>query len=477
VLTLAAPAFLLAGALTMLVPLALHLIRRRPPGRVPLPTARFLAEDPRNAIRVSRPTDVLLLALRMLLLLLAGAAFSRPAWIPAPEGTSTVVLLDRGGAVDADGWRAGLFVARQALLGPEGESRGELVLFDTAAVHVSRVRVRPELFDSLLAAGPGRARSDYGVALRAIPSATRALRGADSVTVRMISPLSRAGWSPGLGALRESAWPGSIQLTRLPMVRDTVTAAAAGSSRRAYVVAGEGGRFVGAALGALGYQVQVIPPTGLVSATDTITPDSGAYFVLTQPNHPTARELISRVRRGASLVVASTAVVDSGAWSYMMPWNGPFTLRPNSAGGTMWLGADLRIGGAAGRVEGRTTEGARTVAAWDDGRPAVTALRARAGCTVYVGTALEGGDLPFQAEYPAMLGRLARGCESHEGTTIDRPLDSGALQVLRGRGASSIAANRLGATGGIAFGRWLLAAALGVALIETFLAYGRRAPR
>lgn len=475
-LTFAAPAFLLAGALGVLVPLALHLIRRRPPGRVPLPTARFLAEDPRNAVRVSRPTDLLLLTLRMLLLLLVGAAFSRPAWIPAPEGTSTVVLLDRGGAVDADGWRAGLSAARQALLGPQWEARGELVLFDSAAVHVPRARVRPELFDSLLATGPGRAQSDYAAALRAIPSATRTLRGADSVTVRMISPLLRAGWSPGLGALRESAWPGSIQMTRLPMARDTAARDLPASSRRAYVVAGEGGRFVNAALGALGYDARVIPPVGLAASTDTVTPHDGAFFVLTQPDRSTAMELASRTRRGATLVVASTAVADSGAWSSMMPWDGPFAMRPNSAG-TMWLGADLRVGGAAGRVEGWTAEGARTVAAWDDGRPAAAAVPTRAGCTVYVGTALEGGDLPFQAEYPAFLGRLARGCESQDATTIDRPLDSGAIQVLRGRGASSIAANRLGAAGGIAFGRWLVAAALAVALIETLLAYRRRAPR
>ncbi|HEY7771261.1 BatA domain-containing protein, partial [Longimicrobium sp.] len=433
-LTFAAPAFLLAGTLAMLVPLALHLIRRRPLGRVPLPTARFLAEDPRNAVRVSRPTDLLLLVLRMLLLLLVGAAFSRPAWIPAPKGTSAVVLLDQGSGVDAEAWRIGLSMARQALLGPGGEARGELVLFDSAAVHLPRTRVRPELFDSLLAAGPGRARSDYAVALRAIPSAARALRGADSVTVQMISPLSSAGWSPGLGALRESAWPGAIQLTRLPMARDTATRELPASSRRAYVVAGEGGRFVSTALGALGYQLQVIAPTGLSASADTITPDSGAYFVLTQPDRPTARELSARVRRGASLVVASTAIVDSGAWSYMMPWDGPFTVRPNSAGGTMWLGADLRIGGAAGRVEGRTAEGAWTIAAWDDGRPAATAMRGVRGCSVYVGTALEGGDLPFQAEYPAMLGRLARGCESRNATMIGRPLDSGAVQVLRGRG-------------------------------------------
>lgn len=468
-LTFAAPAFLLAGALAMLVPLALHLIRRRPPGRVPLPTVRFLAEDPRNAVRVSRPTDLPLLALRMLLLLLAGAAFSRPAWIPAPEGTSTVVLLDRGGAVEAAGWRAALAAARQALLGPEGEARGELVLFDSAAVHVPRARVRPELFDSLLAAGPGRARSDYGVALRAIPSATRALRGADSVTVRMISPLSSNGWSPGLGALRESAWPGSIQLTRIPMARDTTSAARPASSRRAYVVARGGGRFVSAALGALGYDVRAFP-TGPA-------PDSSIYFILSASHGPVFAELVVRARGGATVVLAHTAVQWRGDRAALMPWSNGFALVPNSRGGAMWFGADLRIGGAAGRVSGEPANGARTVAAWDDGWPAATAMRMGRGCLVFVGTAMEGGDLPFQAEYPAMLGRLARGCEPQDETTSDRPLDPGALQVLRGRGASSIAAHRLGAAGGIAFGRWLLAAALAVALIETMLAYRRRAPR
>src|SRR3712207_53890 len=120
-LTLGIPAFLVAGALAMLVPLALHLIRRRPPMRAPLPTARFLVEDPRNAVRVSRPTDLPLLALRMLLLLLLGFALARPAWLPTPEGTSTVVLLDRGAAMQGDGWRAAVGEARRSLLDPAGE--------------------------------------------------------------------------------------------------------------------------------------------------------------------------------------------------------------------------------------------------------------------------------------------------------------------------------------------------------------------
>src|SRR4051812_689774 len=134
VITFGAPWFLLAGGIAALVPLALHLIRRRPPSRAPLPTARFLSPDPRTSVRVGRPTDLLLLALRMLLLVLAAAAFARPVWRPAARGTAGVVLLDRGAATaGGDAWPRGVAAARQRLLGPRGEALGALVLFDSAA--------------------------------------------------------------------------------------------------------------------------------------------------------------------------------------------------------------------------------------------------------------------------------------------------------------------------------------------------------
>ncbi|HET7461305.1 MAG TPA: BatA domain-containing protein, partial [Longimicrobium sp.] len=185
-LTFGTPAFLLAGALAALVPLALHLIRRRPPARAPLPTERFLTPDPRTSVRVSRPTDPLLLALRMLLLALAGAAFARPAWVPRARGTSEIVLVDRGAAM-ASGWARAVAAARGRLLGPDGRARGELVLFDTAALRVPRRRVTPALFDSLVSAPPSAGTIRYAAALRAIPGAARELRGADSVRVAMIT--------------------------------------------------------------------------------------------------------------------------------------------------------------------------------------------------------------------------------------------------------------------------------------------------
>ncbi|WP_420127474.1 BatA domain-containing protein [Longimicrobium sp.] len=467
-LTLAFPAFLVAGALAMLVPLGLHLIRRRPPGRAPLPTARFLVEDPRKAVRVSRPTDLPLLVLRMLLLLLLGLGLARPAWLPAPEGTSTVVLLDRGSAMRGDGWRAAVGEARRSLLDADGESRGELVMFDTAAVRVPRARITPALFDSLLAADAGGAAADYAAALRAISPAARELRGADSVRVRMISALADEGWSAGLAPLRRAAWPGGLDLARVPMARPaTDSAAPATAELTSVTLAAPGGGFVATALAAVGMDGPRVSPSGALPAAA-----ASVYVVMGAPSASTANQLLERARAGATLIVTPGAVAEPlrGA----LPWTGGYGLV--RGGGALWFGAETELAGAAGRVlAGGPAEGARTVAAWEDGRPAATAKRLERGCVVFVGTELEGGELPFQAAYPAALARLARGCDATGGTAAPRPLDPGALAVLRGRGPSAVPASAVGAAGaGVPLGRWMLAAALLAALIETLLAYRRR---
>jgi Aerotolerance regulator N-terminal len=471
VLTFAAPAFLLAGALAMLLPLALHLIRRRPPMRAPLPTARFLVEDPRNAVRVSRPTDLRLLALRMLLLLLLGLALARPAWIPAPQGTSTVVLLDRGAAMRGDGWRAALGEARRSLLGADGEARGELVMFDTAAERVPRQRITPALFDSLLAAGATDRPADYAAALRAIPASARELRGADSVRVRMISPLADGGWTPGLGPLRRAAWPGTLDLARVPIASAAPDSAAdAGTPpRRALTLSTRGGGFAAAALGAAGIE------SGRADPRAPLPGEAAVYLLMDAPSAQTAAQLLERARAGATLVVTSAGATD--ALRPSLPWTGGFAVAENG-GGAMWFGAELELAGAAGRVEaGRPADGARTVAAWEDGRPAAVAKPLGSGCVVFVGAELEGGELPFQAEYPAALARLARACVANQPSAADaRPLDPGAVALLRGRGPAAVAASAVGASeAGIALGRWVLGAALLIALVETLLAYRRRA--
>ncbi len=456
-LTLGAPLFLLAGALAALIPLALHLIRRRPPSRLPLPTARFLAEDARSSIRVSHPTDRMLLAMRMLLLLLAGAALAMPRWIPAPRGTREVVLLDRSAAMK-EAWSRGVAAARRTLLAPDGSARGELVLFDTSAVRVPSPRITASLFDSLAAAGPGAQAVSYPAALRSIGPVTRDLRGADSVRVTLLSALRWGGWRPGTAALRQAVWPGAINLPEILPLPFSTMSGDSGTRTEAHVLAtGTGGRFVMPALAALGWAVS----TGDLPATVRVILAIG----------PTGEAAYLRQRAEAGATVVVDAAGAGAAMSEWLPVRGSLSRLRNDAG-DLWLAPDLRLPGASDRTDVLAKRGARVVGAWHDGRAAVVAARLGRGCVVYVGTRLEDGDFPLSAAFPRALERVARACEPASTTDAMLPLDAGARAILAGRGAAVVAAS--GGTGGVSFGRWLMGCALLVALAETFLAYRRR---
>lgn len=462
-LTLGAPLFLLAGALAALIPLALHLIRRRPPARSPLPTARFLSEDARSSIRLSRPTDRLLMALRMLLLLLAGAALARPSWVPAARGTREAVLLDRSAAMrEADAWRRGVEQARRALIAPDGSARGDLVLFDTSAVHLPRRRLNAATFDSLAAAGPSAHPASYAAALRAIGPAARGLRGADSVRVTMLSALRWGGWRPGMAALRQAAWPGAIQLPAVAPAQSwspTPPNVAEGRPSAAVIAPGGAGRYVVPALEATGWAARAVER---VSAP------------------PSDARLIVAIRPGVDLrtlaEAGATVVVDpGGAGSPMSAWlpvQGATRVRSDA--GDLWFGPDLRLSGAVARAEIRPKRGAMVLAAWDDGRPAVVAAPLGRGCLVFAGTRLEEGALPLSPALPRALERMARACAPERGGDAMMPLDAGARAILAGRGAATVNASAAGGAGSAAFGRWLMAAALLVALAESLLAYRRR---
>jgi hypothetical protein len=232
----------------------------------------------------------------------------------------------------------------------------------------------------------------------------------------------------------------------------------------AYVTGtGGAGRFVVPALGAVGWRVR-----------------SGVVHRLLQPNlrlivviEPTGEAgfLRHRAEEGATVVVDA-----GGAGAAMADWlpvRGSLSRLRNDAG-DLWLAPDLRLPGAIERADVRLKRGARLVGAWDDGRPAVIAARLGRGCVVYVGTRLEDAGLPLSAAFPRALERMARACDSPSTAYANLPLDAGARAILAGSGAAVVGAGASGGAGGVAFGRWLMCAALLVALAETFLAYRRR---
>lgn len=90
----------LLGLLGIGIPLAIHLIRRQQAERVILPTVRFLKRAPKKLVYFQRLQNVLLLALRIVIIGLLALAFARPIFTGAfstlveavPQ--SMVILLD-----------------------------------------------------------------------------------------------------------------------------------------------------------------------------------------------------------------------------------------------------------------------------------------------------------------------------------------------------------------------------------------------
>ena len=195
-------ALLLAAGVAAAV-IALHFIARHRPQPVPCPTARFVpARAVRAPPRSARPSDLLLLALRVLAVLLAGAAFARPSLHPELRPLARVVVLDLSASAGASA--TGRDSAARYLRGGD-----LLVVFDSGA----RL-VRGEARDSLSALDHSDVPGSLSAALVAATRAASVLRGrADSVELVLISPLAAEEWDAATGRIR-ALWRGRARLVR-----------------------------------------------------------------------------------------------------------------------------------------------------------------------------------------------------------------------------------------------------------------------
>ena len=181
-MTFLAPLYLWAGAAAALGVLLLHLIVTREPRSHPLPTARFAPDVTALARpRAVKPRDLLLLALRALLVLLIGLALAQPIIHPPRRAVSRVVLADRSWAV-LDGAEVADSVGRVA------QSGDSVIPFDSAGLS-------PALILGLRAA----------TALR---------QGSDSVELVVVSPLLAGQLDDATDSIR-ALWPAGIRLVRV----------------------------------------------------------------------------------------------------------------------------------------------------------------------------------------------------------------------------------------------------------------------
>ena len=193
------PAFLL-GAVTMAIPIFLHLVRWERGPVVPFSAVRFVRRSP--AVRTRRPRlrELLLLALRVTALLLLTLAFARPfVDDAAPARAITVVAVDRSLSMSAPGQleRARALAAGVIEDAPAG-GRVAVVAFDDRAEVVLNATVdRPAAVAAVerLTATAGATR--YGAAL----AAAAGVLGEAGGRIVVVTDLQAAGWPDGARAV------------------------------------------------------------------------------------------------------------------------------------------------------------------------------------------------------------------------------------------------------------------------------------
>lgn len=364
---------MVAGLAAALGVVALHLLTTRRPPEQPLPTARFVPEaDVRAVARASRPTDLLLLALRALAVLAIGAAFAKPVLDAPGPSVRTVFAIERSSGVAGPA----AFEASLAAVRERAASGDAFVLFDTAAQVVTR-----DVIDTLrfpLEAPRVANLSPMLVAAR--DAAADIARGADSIRLVVVSSLAPESVDAATLAWRRS-WPGRIEVVPLTGVADTLAAP----------------------------DIELRSPMAddpLASAIAALPRARGGY----------------RVR-----VVREAAGSGDSAWLAAAPgvlveW----PLAPDASDSSARPDAVAAWGGIAGAAPTIVAPLVRmdagdghVIARWRDGAPAATERRAGEGCVRRVGVGVPlAGDLVLRSPFVHFLAAMVVPCGGHRSSAI-----------------------------------------------------------
>ena len=407
-----APWALVAGVLAAVGAVLLHLVARQRPAAYLLPTARFIPDRRSLVARLAtRPRDLGLLALRVLLLVSAAAAFARPVLAPRRAPLARIVLLDRSAAVA----RPTEALARARALLADGAPM-QLVIFGERAVLAPDAAM---LLDSL--ARDSSRGAGIGSITAALVAARRAAgplaRQADSVELLIISPVAAAQLDAATDSVR-ARWPGRISLMRVAGAPDS---AANWTLERA------------------------------VGMEDPLAPALARVRVAASPT-------AVRLRRGPLDAGDSAYARGGGA---VVQWDVADTAPPRAT--ALLIGDDVVVATLA--REPVLLPG-RVVARWSDGAPAAVESALGGGCVRHVGIGVPlAGDLPLRPSFQRAVAALMSVCGGAS-SGFGRPADSAV--VARLTGASSLASGAALSMDSRAspLVPWLLGLALACALAE-----------
>ncbi|MFL5582923.1 MAG: BatA domain-containing protein [Gemmatimonadaceae bacterium] len=417
-MTFLAPWALVIGGLAAAGAVLLHLVARQRPAAYVFPTTRFIPDRRTLVSRVAkRPRDLVLLALRVLLLLSAAAAFARPVFAPPRRTNARIVLLDRSRAV-ANPARA---VAQARSFIGEGVPV-RMIAFDSVATLVPAAAALESLaVDSSRTAAVGSLSAALVAARRIAPSLAAE---ADTVELMLVSPVAAEELDAATDSVRVG-WPGRIYLTRVAARADS---GAGWSLERA------------------------------LDADDLLAPALRRSPVAAVPT-------AVRLRR-ASASAADSAYARAGGTLVLWDTAGAAPMRPTA----LAMGDDVVVAtmgrGSAG--------GGRALARWSDGAPAASEHPLGAGCVRHVAVGIPlAGDLPLRPAFQRIVRGLVAPC-GEAGSAA--PADSATVARLVGASAPaagrSLSADQRQPSPLVP---WLLGLALACAMAE-LLVRGRMAP-
>lgn len=408
-MTFLAPWALAIGTLAAAAAVVLHLVARQRPAMFLLPTTRFIPDQRTLVSRIAtRPRDLPLLAVRVLLLLVVGAAFARPVITPSRGALARIVLLDRSRSVANPAAAA----SRVRALAADGVAM-TIIAFDSVPTTIAAT-----MLDSAIAAPRTRAAGSISAALIAARRASASLaERADSVQLVLVSPLAASAIDSATIRLRRT-WPGVIRLERVPLLAATDT----------------------------GWRLERLP-----SVDDPLGPAARARASGTAGR-------VTRLVRGAATAADSAFVVNGNT---VVRWDTTSGTRAVAQG---LLSGDDVIVAAVGRAA--IPADGRALARWADGTPAAVESRIGDGCMRHVGIVLPAaGDLPLHPPFQRMARELLTPCGVE---VTDRLADSAAIASLAGAGTSAASASALRDDGRrpSPLVPWLLSAAILLALTE-----------
>ena len=427
-MTFLSPLFLWGAVAAAAGIIALHFLVTKQPRASVLPTARFVPDSPATATaRDARPSDLLLMLLRVIVVLAAGGALAKPIMKPGREPVRRIFMLDVSRSV------ANVKEAADSVTALHRD--GDLVVaFDSAA----RV-FGPGVHDSLSRARATDARANLSAALIASLRAASDLRDkADSIELVMVSPLLAEEHDAATDSIRK-LWPGRARIIRVAARVETPSIAPRSSVE-------------------------------ISSDADATDPLAIAVSLASKTRQP----LSGRIVRSATMSAEDSAWMASGDRALVLwptserPLYAIPRVPPDLSGGV--LSGEARVVSAFQRrwiFPADSVRGIRVIARWADGEPAAVEKKMGAGCLRSVAIPVPvAGDLVIRPEFVQLIAAIAAACgEKASPDVLPAPVVA-SLAGTGGLAAGSAFAVREDLASPMA--PWLFGIALAAAIGEMF---------